>query len=99
MTVPIWFRSIGRPASTGADAGTCGLSPAPGTRRQAMARLSDQEKLVETLRRQHLKLDEQVQELESRRWLSTTDEAQVRRLKRLKLATKDQLHAVATQRR
>lgn len=60
-----------------------------------MARLSERERLMETLRRQHLKLDEQVRELEGRRWLSSAEESEVRRLKRLKLAAKDQLYALS----
>lgn len=56
-----------------------------------MSRAEGREKLLETLRRQHGKLDRQVVQLEERRWLSTADEAEVRRLKRLKLATKDKM--------
>ncbi len=58
----------------------------------------DREKLLETLRRQHAKLDAEVHELDARRWLSSAEEQEVRRLKRLKLATKDrirQLHPEA----
>ena len=49
------------------------------------------EKQIESLRRQRGKLDRQVQEFDSKRWLSPTEEQEVRRLKRLKLATKDKM--------
>ena len=55
-------------------------------------------KQLETLRRAHEKLDRQVQEMESQRWLSPVEEKEMKRLKRLKLAKKDrmqQLHAEA----
>lgn len=47
--------------------------------------------LLERLRIEHRRLDEQVNQLESQRWLSPEEEAEVKRLKRLKLAKKDQL--------
>ncbi len=50
---------------------------------------ADQE--YERLRREHAKLDEKVRELESHRWLSAAEEAEVKRLKREKLARKDQM--------
>ena len=56
-----------------------------------MPRPDEQGKLLETLRRQHGKLDKQVVQLEERRWLSASEEAEVRRLKRLKLAAKDKM--------
>ncbi len=56
-----------------------------------MSRPDDRMKLAETLRRQHTKLDQKVQELETHRWLSPVEEQEVRRLKRLKLAAKDKL--------
>lgn len=59
-----------------------------------MSRLSDQEKIAEKLRREHSKLDAQLKDLEGRRWLSSEDEAEVRRLKRLKLAKKDLLRQI-----
>ena len=51
----------------------------------------DQPKSLERLRHEHRKLDQKVGELEAQRWLSPQDEAEVKRLKRLKLAKKDQL--------
>jgi hypothetical protein len=54
----------------------------------------DQSKTLERLRREHLKLDEQVQELEGHRWLSPDDEAEMKRLKRLKLAKKDEMRHI-----
>lgn len=59
-----------------------------------MPRQSEQEKLIETLRRKHSKLDDQVRELEARKWLSSADETEVRRLKVLKLAAKDRIEAL-----
>ncbi len=59
-----------------------------------MSRPEDSMKLAETLRRQHSKLDQKVQELETHRWLSPDEEQEVRRLKRLKLAAKDKLRTL-----
>jgi hypothetical protein len=46
---------------------------------------------LEALRRQHLKLDQQVQELDGRRFLTEEEDQEVKRLKKLKLATKDKM--------
>lgn len=59
-----------------------------------MARLDDREREIGRLQREHTKLDEQLQVLEARKWLSATDEAEVRRLKREKLVRKDRLRAL-----
>jgi hypothetical protein len=48
----------------------------------------------EKLRREHGKLENQLQELEARRWLSAADEAEIKRLKREKLARKDRMQAI-----
>lgn len=56
-----------------------------------MSRPDELVKQIETLRRQHGKLDQKVQELETQRWLSPVEEQEVRRLKRAKLAAKDKL--------
>jgi hypothetical protein len=56
-----------------------------------MSRPDELAKTLEVLRRQHLKLDKQVVQLEERRWLSPAEEAEVRRLKRMKLAAKDKM--------
>ena len=62
-----------------------------------MSRPDDRSKQIETLRRQHGKLDRRVQELETQRWLSPSEEQEVRRLKRLKLAATDQLEHLRPQ--
>jgi len=54
-----------------------------------MSRLSERDRKVEQLRREHQKLEGQLKTLEAQKWLSPTDEAEVRRLKREKLARKD----------
>ncbi len=54
-------------------------------------RPSETDREYERLRREHTRLDAQVQELESRRWLSAAEEAEIKRLKREKLARKDQM--------
>lgn len=59
-----------------------------------MSRLDDREKTVEKLRREHLKLDGQLQELESKKWVSAAEAAEIRRLKKLKLAAKDEMQAL-----
>ncbi len=60
-----------------------------------MPRLQDEsQKVVEKLRREHVKLDHKVQVLESQRWLSPSEETEVKRLKRLKLAKKDQMRTL-----
>lgn len=58
-----------------------------------MADLSREQdgKEFERLRREHVKLDAKVSELEAQRWLSASEEAEVKRLKRLKLAKKDRM--------
>lgn len=48
-------------------------------------------KEFERLRREHVKLEAKLSELEAQRWLSASDEAEVKRLKRLKLAKKDRM--------
>lgn len=59
-----------------------------------MARLPENARVAERLRREHEKLDQQVDALESQRWLSPSEESEVRRLKRLKLAKKDTLRVL-----
>jgi hypothetical protein len=55
-----------------------------------MAHLQDdRSKALEKLRREHQKLDQKVQVFESQKWLSPSDEAEVKRMKRLKLAKLD----------
>lgn len=57
-----------------------------------MARLpEDRSKQLETLRRAHAKLDQKVQEIESHRWISPAEQAEIKRLKRLKLRKKDEM--------
>ncbi len=56
-----------------------------------MLRPDNRLKEIESLRRQHLKLDQQVQQLDNRRWLTSEEEQEVKRLKKLKLATKDRM--------
>jgi hypothetical protein len=56
--------------------------------------VSGNDKQAERLRREHAKLDAKLQELEGRKWLSSVDEAEVKRLKREKLARKDQLRVL-----
>jgi uncharacterized protein YdcH (DUF465 family) len=51
-------------------------------------------KEYEKLRREHGKLEHQLVELEARRWLSAADEAEIKRLKREKLARKDRMRAI-----
>lgn len=57
-----------------------------------MACLDDRDREIGRLQREHTRLDGQLQILEARKWLSATDEAEVRRLKREKLTRKDRLH-------
>ena len=59
-----------------------------------MSRPDDSQKLAESLRRQHTKLDQRVQEFASRRWLSSNEEQEEKRLKRLKLVMKDRLETL-----
>lgn len=56
-----------------------------------MAELEQDSKELERLRREHVKLDAKLDELESHRWLSESEEAEVKRLKRMKLAKKDRM--------
>lgn len=56
-----------------------------------MSRLDERVKVIEKLRREHHKLDEKVTVLEGQRWLTAQEEVEMRRLKKLKLAKKDQL--------
>ena len=57
-----------------------------------MAHVTDErDKEMERLRRERVKLDAKLSELENQRWLSATEEAEVKRLKRLKLAKKDRM--------
>jgi uncharacterized protein YdcH (DUF465 family) len=65
-----------------------------------MARLPDERsKLLEKLRREHDRLDKQVEEFAGQRWLSPVDEAEVKRLKRLKLAKKDRMRVLGAEAR
>lgn len=57
-------------------------------------RPSETEREYEKLLHEHHKLDEQLQDLERRRWLSAADEAEVKRLKREKLARKDRMRVM-----
>lgn len=50
---------------------------------------------LEKLRGEHRALDEQIIDMERRRWLTPTEEAEVKRLKRLKLYKKDEIAALA----
>jgi len=59
-----------------------------------MSHPDQREKELESLRRQHGKLDQRVQEFDAKRWLSPEDVAEVRRLKRLKLAAKDKMRTL-----
>lgn len=54
----------------------------------------EQGKEMEKLRREHVKLEAKLGELERQRWLSASEEAEVKRLKRLKLAKKDRMRAL-----
>ncbi|MBI5548707.1 MAG: YdcH family protein [Deltaproteobacteria bacterium] len=53
---------------------------------------------IDRLRREHRALDEQIIALESRRFLSSTEETEIKRLKRLKLHKKDEIAALSTAR-
>jgi uncharacterized protein YdcH (DUF465 family) len=59
--------------------------------------LEDRSKLLEKLRREHAKLDRKVQELESQRWITPAEEAEVKRLKRLKLQKKDEMRQLTVE--
>jgi len=57
----------------------------------------DAVKELERLRREHVKLDAKLTALESQRWLSASEEAEVKRLKRMKLARKDRMRQLGLQ--
>lgn len=59
-----------------------------------MAQTVEHDKELEKLRREHVKLDEKLAELEAHRWVSPTEEAEIKRLKRLKLQKKDRMQAL-----
>lgn len=59
-----------------------------------MSRLAERDKLIEKLRREHLKLDTKVSLLEGQKFLTAAEVAEVKRLKKLKLAKKDQLRVL-----
>jgi uncharacterized protein YdcH (DUF465 family) len=50
------------------------------------------QELVDRLTAEHRLLDAQLRDLEHHRWLSPQEQAEVARLKKLKLRAKDQLH-------
>jgi len=50
---------------------------------------------LERLRKEHRALDEQIIVIESRRWLTPAEETEIKRLKRLKLYKKDEIHTLA----
>lgn len=50
---------------------------------------------LDRLRKEHRALDEQIMTLERRRYLTPTEEVEVKRLKRLKLKMKDEIAALA----
>jgi uncharacterized protein YdcH (DUF465 family) len=52
---------------------------------------------LEKLRKEHRALDEQIMDLERRRYLTPGEEAEVKRLKVLKLHKKDEIAALARQ--
>jgi hypothetical protein len=51
---------------------------------------------LEKLREEHRKLDEQIKELTSATYLSTEDQLEVARLKKLKLHAKDEIFQMAS---
>lgn len=59
-----------------------------------MSQQPEAEKAYEKLRREHAKLDEQLQVLEERRWVSAAEEAEIKRLKKLKLQKKDEMRTL-----
>jgi hypothetical protein len=65
---------------------------------QSMMRAVASERQVELerLRREHRALDDQIFAMESQRFLSPDEEAEIKRLKRLKLYKKDEIAALAT---
>jgi len=52
---------------------------------------------LDRLRKEHRVLDEQIDTLEGRRFLTPTEEAEIKRLKRLKLYKKDEIAALVRQ--
>jgi hypothetical protein len=54
-------------------------------------RTEDTTQTLAQLRKEHAELDGRLVELERKAWLSTTEEQEVRRLKKLKLLKKDQM--------
>ena len=52
---------------------------------------------IDRLRHEHRVLDDQIIAMESRRYLTPNEEAEVKRLKRLKLYKKDEIAALARQ--
>jgi len=57
--------------------------------------LSTKESLLAELTAEHRRLDEQVQQLERRRSLTPAEQAEVSRLKKQKLLTKDRIARIA----
>lgn len=55
----------------------------------------DVEQTIGRLRREHAELDERLHLLERKAWLSTEEEAEVHRLKKLKLAKKDKIETLS----
>jgi uncharacterized protein YdcH (DUF465 family) len=58
---------------------------------QASSIEGDEASRIEQLRREHHELDLKVGEIEQRAYLTAEEDAEVKRLKRLKLATKDMI--------
>ncbi len=56
---------------------------------------ADVEQMITQLRREHHELDERLHSLERKAWLSTEEEAEVHRLKKLKLAKKDRIQELS----
>jgi hypothetical protein len=52
---------------------------------------------IEQLKREHHEIDVQVAALEHRAFLTTEEDAELKRLKRLKLAKKDMIHVLTRQ--
>ena len=63
-----------------------------GVRRQ-----DDRDALIARLRARHRELDQQVERLAARPYLTPAEAHEQRRLKKLKLLTKDRLHALTRQ--
>ena len=62
-----------------------------------MSRASLQARELERLKQEHARLDEKVQQLEGQRWLSTSNEKEMKRLKRMKLAKKDRIRVMSAE--